>query len=162
MLYYAGRNFMLFRSCFWAKDSPFLGWQTRKLSETNQQWSLWLYTKHVMDIFPSFWIRRPLTFGNYPIFYPTRSFWLIPLLLEMLHCLLFQGFKGHRFLTRMQNFLFHEFYLSLLFKFEIGSLLSLSCLMSFMFIIMRIIIRIIETTCLENTIVMAEREGKLP
>ena len=32
---------------------------------TNQQWSYWLYTKHLIDMFPCFWIRRPSTFGKY-------------------------------------------------------------------------------------------------
>ena len=62
-------------------------------------------------------------------------------------------------LTRASKFLFCEFYLSLLFKFKIGLSLSLSCLISSMFIIMRIIICIIKTTYFDNTILMAELEG---
>ena len=44
----------------------------------------------------------------------------------------------------MSNFLFREFYLSLWFKFKFGRSPCLSCLMSSMLIIMRIIIRIIK------------------
>ena len=52
----------------------FFGWQTRKLSATNQQWSLWLHTKQLMDISPRFWIMRPSTFGKYSIFHPLQGF----------------------------------------------------------------------------------------
>ena len=83
----------------------FSSWQTRKHSTTNQQWSLWLYTKHLMDMFPSFWIRRPLTFGKYPISHSTRGVPLITLLLGMLLCLHFQDLKGHRFLNACTKFL---------------------------------------------------------
>ena len=97
--------------------------------------------------------------------YQTSSggFPLITLLLGMLRCLFFQDLKNIDSLTHVSNFFFKEFYLSyLLFKFKIGPSLSLSCLMSPMFIIMRIIIRIIKTTCFDNTILMVELEGKLP
>ena len=67
--YDAGSNFVVFRSCFWVKDSPFLGCYCRKLSTTNHQSSLWLYTKHLMDMFPCFWIRWSSTFGKYSIFH---------------------------------------------------------------------------------------------
>ena len=80
----------------------------------------------------------------------------------MLQCLLFQDLKSHTFLDTRENFFFREFYLSLLFKLKIGPLLSLSYPMSSMFIIMRIIIRIIKTTCFGKAILMAEFEGKLP
>ena len=62
----------------------------------------------------------------------------------------------------VSNFIFGEFYLSLLFKFKIGPSLVLSRLMSSMFIIMPIIICIINTTRFDNTILMVELEGKLP
>ena len=61
----------------------------------------------------------------------------------------------------MPNVLFSEFYISLLFKFKIGLSLSLYSLMSSMFIIMRIIIRIIKTRCFEYTVSTAKLEGKL-
>ena len=61
----------------------------------------------------------------------------------------------------MPSFLFCEFYLSLLFKFKIGLSLSLSCLISSMFIVIRITIRKIKTKCFENTILMAESPLKV-
>ena len=54
---------------------------------------------------------------------------------------------------------FCDFYLSLLFNFKIGLSLGLSCLMSSMFIII-LVIRVIKTTYFDNTILMAELEGK--
>ena len=60
------------------------------------------------------------------------------------------------------NSLFSDFYLSLLFSFKIGPSLGLSCLMSFMFIIITLIIRIIKTTGFDNAILIAELEGKVP
>ena len=36
--------------------------KTRNLSAINQQSNLCLYTKDLMDMLPSFWIMRPLTF----------------------------------------------------------------------------------------------------
>ena len=95
-------------------------------------------------------------------FAPHGGFSLITSLLVMLHYLLFQDLKGHRFLDACDQFLVREFYLSVLFKLKIGPSLSHSCPMVSMFIIMQIIIRIIKTTCFENTILMAELEGKLP
>ena len=90
----------------------------------------------------------------------------------------------------MPNSLFSDFYLSLLFNFKIELSLGLSCLMSSVFIIILIrvnvlavpiyfklfhyftlpkislklllIIRIIKTTCFDNTILIAELEGKVP
>ena len=56
----------------------------------------------------------------------------------------------------------HMNFISLLFKLKIGPSQSLSCPMSSMTIIVRIIIRIIRTTYFENTILMAELEEKLP
>ena len=74
----------------------------------------------------------------------------------------FKTLKAIDSLTRVTNFLFREFCLRLLFKFKIGPSLNLSCLMSSMFIIIRIIIRIIKTTCFKNTVLMAELEGMFP
>ena len=54
-------------------------------------------------------------------------------------------------MTCVPNFLFSDFYLILLFNFKIGRSLGLSCLRSSMFII-KLIIRIIKTTCFYNTI----------
>ena len=53
---------------------PIFGCQIRKLSATNQQWSLWLYTKHLMDMLPRFWIKWSSTFGKYSIFHPWQGF----------------------------------------------------------------------------------------
>ena len=94
-------------------------------------------------------------------FIPYGGFPLITLLLGMLHCSRLQALKAIESLTCVINFLFREFCLSLLFKFKIEPSVSLSCLMPSTFIIMRIIIGIIRTTCFENTILMVELEGKL-
>ena len=80
----------------------------------------------------------------------------------MLRCLLFQGLKAIDSLTFVSNHLFSDFYLSLLFNFKIGPSLGLSCLMSSMFIIIILIIRIIKRTCFDNAILIAELEGKVP
>ena len=80
----------------------------------------------------------------------------------MLHCLFFQDLKGHKFFDACAIFFLSEFYLSLLFKFKIGLLLGLSCLMSSKVIIMRPIIRTIKATWIDNTILMVELEVKLP
>ena len=61
----------------------------------------------------------------------------------------------------MLNIFFSDFCLSLLFNFKIGLSLGLSCLMSSMFTIISII-RIIKTTCFDNTILMGELGGKVP
>ena len=103
-----------------------------------------------MDMFPSFGIRRPLTFGKYPIFHPTQGFSANNLLLGMLYYLLFHDLKGHRFLDT-----FAKFY------FKMWPSLSLYVIKS-MFIIKGIIIRLIKTTFFQNFILMAELEGKLP
>ena len=63
-------------------------------------------------------------------------------------------------LSFVPSLLFSDIYLSLLLNFKIWSLLALSCLMSSIFIII-LIIRIIKTTCFNNTILMAELKGKL-
>ena len=149
MLYYTGSNFVLFRSCLRAKDFPLFGWQTRKLeASTNQQWSLWLYSKHLMDMFTRFWIKRPSTFGKYSIFHPLQEYF-------------FKAWKTIYSLICVPYFFFRDVYLSLLFNFKIGPSLGLSCLILSMFI-MILIIRIINTTCFDNTISMVELEGKLP
>ena len=99
--------------------------------------------------------------GSAQFFTPYRGFLLITLLVGMLYCLFFQGLKDLDSLTCEANFLFSGIYLSPLFNFKIGPSLDLSFLMSSMFIII-LIIRIIKTTCFDNTILMAELEGKLP
>ena len=153
---------MLFRSCFWAEYSPFLVWQTRKLSATNQQWNLWLYTKLLMDMFPLFWIRRPSTFGRYSIFEPLQGFSANNFTSRNVIMFIFsKAWKTIDSLTCVPKFLLSDVYLYLLFNFKIGPLLGFSFLLLSMFIII-LIIRIIKTTCFDNTILMAELEGKLP
>ena len=120
---------------FGSRTPPIFDCQTRKLSATNQQWSLWLYIKHLIDMLPRFWIRWSPTFGKYSIFHPDRVFLLITVLLWILYCLFFQGLKDHRFLTCGPNFLFSDVFLNLLFNFKVGPSLDLSSLMSSMFII---------------------------
>ena len=120
---------------FGSRTPPIFGCQTRKLSATNQQWNLWLYTKHLMDMFPRFWIRWSSTFGKYSIFHSWQGFLLITLLLGMLYCLFFQDLITIDSLTCGANFLFSDIYLNLLFNFIVGPSLDLSCLMSSMFII---------------------------
>ena len=142
MLYYAGRNFVLFRSFFRAKDSSFFGWQTRNLSTTNHQWSLWLYTKHAMDTFPHFWIKRPSTFGKYSIFHLLQGFSANNFTSRNAIRFCFETLKDIDSLTWAPNFLFSDVYLSYLINFKLGSQLCLSCPMSSMFIII-LIIRII-------------------
>ena len=140
MFYYAGSNFVLFRSCFQAKGSPFFGWQTRKLSATNQQWSLWLYTKHLMDMFPYFWIMRPSTFGKYSIFHSLQGFSANNFTFgNAILFIFFEAWKAIDSLMCVPNFLFSDVYLSLLFNFKIDPSLSLSYLMSSMFVIILII-----------------------
>ena len=97
---------MLFRwgAGFGPRTPALSGWQTRKPTATNQQWSLWLYTKHVMDIFPRFWIRRPSTFGKYSIFHPFRGFSANNFTSGNV-TLFFHGLKEHRFLGLCVKFL---------------------------------------------------------
>ena len=64
-------------------------------------------------------------------------------------------------MTCVSNFLINDVYLNLLFNFKVVPLLDLSCLMSSMFIII-LIIRIIKTTCFNNTILMTKLEEKFP
>ena len=137
-------------SVFGPRNPPIVGWQTRKLSATNQQWSLWLYTQYLTDMFPHFWIRRPSTFGKYSIFHSLQGFTSNNFTSRNAILFIFSGLKGHRFLDVLPNFLFSDFYLIVLLNFKIGSLLDLSCLMSSMFIII-LTIRIIKTTCFDNT-----------
>ena len=61
----------------------------------------------------------------------------------------------------VSNFLLSDVYLNFLFNFKVVLSLDLSCLMSSMFIII-FVIHIIETTCFNDTISMAELEGELP
>ena len=152
---------MLFRSCFGAKDSTFFGWQTRKLSAINQQWSLWLYTKHLMNMFSRFWIRRFSTIEKYLIIHLWQGFSANNFTSR--NAILFIFLKVRKVidsLTCVPNFLLRDVYLSLSFFFKIGPSLGLSCLMSCMFIII-LIIRIIKTTFFGNTILMTELKGKL-
>ena len=116
MLYYAGSNFVLFRSLFWANNSSFFGWQTRNLFVTNQQWNIWLYTKHLMDMLPQFWIRRPSTFGKYSIFHPLQGFSANNFTSR--NAILFIFFKTWKATDSLMCV--PEFLLSYLFNFKIG------------------------------------------
>ena len=146
---------------FGSRTPPIFGCQIRKLSATNQQWSLWLYTKHLMDMFPRFWIRWSSTFGKYSIFHSWQGFRLITILLGMLYCLFFQDLKAIESLAFLPSFLFRDVYLNLLLNFKVGPSLDLSWLMPSMFII-TLIIRLIKAMCCNNIVLMAELEGKLP
>ena len=127
-------------AAFAPRTFPLFSWRTRNLSATSQQWSFWLYTKHFMDMFQRFWIRRPSTFGKYSVFTPYGGFPLITLLLGMLHCLFFQAWKAIDSLTYVLNFFLSDFYLILSFKFKIGLSLGLSCLLLSIFIIVLTIV----------------------
>ena len=151
ILYYSG-------AVFGPRASPFFVWQTGKLSATNQQWILSLYTKHLMDIFK---LGDLQLLGSTQFFTSYRDFPLITLLLATLYCLFFKAWKAIESLTWMPDFLFSAIYFSLLFNFKIGSSLVLSCLMSSMFIII-LIFFIFKTTCFNNIILMANLEGKFP
>ena len=138
------------------RTPPLFGWQTRKLSATNQQWSLWLYTKHLMDMFSRFWIRRPLTFRKYSIFHPLWRFSTNNFTSRNATLFIFSR-------AFVSNSLFSEFYLILLFNFKSGPSLGLSCLVSSMFItIIMLIICILKTTCFDNAVLTPELEGKVP
>ena len=78
----------------------------------------------------------------------------------MLYCLFFQDLKAIETLTFLPSFLFSDVYLNLLLNFKVGPLSGLSRLVLSMFII-SLIIRIIKTTCFNNTTLMAELEGKV-
>ena len=147
---------------FGSRTPPIFGCQTRKLSATNQQWSLWLYTKHLMDMLPRFWITWSSTFGKYSIFHPWQGFSANNFTSR--NAILFTFFKAWKAKdssTCDPIFLFSDVYLNLLFNFKVGPSSDLSCLMSSMFII-TLIICIIKTTCFNNTILIAKLEGKLP
>ena len=73
----------------------------------------------------------------------------------------FSPYGGFPPITLLPNVLFKDVYWIFLFNFKIGLSLGLSSLMPSMFIIM-LIIRIIKTTYFDNTILMAELEGKVP
>ena len=107
----------------------FFSWQTKKLSATNQQWCLWLYSKHPVDMFPSFWIMKSLTFWKYSILHPTRGSSANNFTSRNATQFTFlKTLKAIDSLTRVPNFFFSDFYLSLLFKFKIGPSVRLSCL----------------------------------
>ena len=126
-------------AAFRPRTPSFFGWQTRRLSATNQQWSLWLNTKHLMDMFSRFWIRRPLTFRKYSIFHPLWRFSTNNFTSK--NATLFTFSRPKDSLTFVSNSLLSDFYLSLLFNLKIGPSLGLSCLMPSMFIIILIIRR---------------------
>ena len=62
----------------------------------------------------------------------------------------------------MSKSLFSNFYLSILFSFKTEPSLGLSGLMSSMFIIIILIIRIIKTTYFDNAILITKLKGKVP
>ena len=66
-LWYPGASFV-------PRTPPIFGCQTRHLSVANQQWSLWLYIKYLMDMLPRFWITWSSTFGKNSIFHPWQEF----------------------------------------------------------------------------------------
>ena len=148
ILWYSGAT-------FGPRNPPVFGCQTRKLSTTNQQWSLRRYTKHLMNIFPRFWIRWSSTFRKYSISHPWQR--LFANNFTSRNAILFiscKDWKAIDSLTFVPNFLFSNVYLNLLFNFKVGLSFDLSYLMSSMSI------RIIKTTCFNNTTLMAELEGK--
>ena len=121
MFNYPGSNLCYSGAIFVPRTPPFFGWKTRKILETSQKWSLWLHTKHLMDMFPGFWIRRPLTFWKYSIFHPLNEFSF-----NNYTVYFFKTWKAMDFLTCVPNFLFGAIYLSLLFNFKIGPSLGFS------------------------------------
>ena len=142
---------------------PYFGCQPRTLSETNQQWRLWLYTKHLMDMLPRFWISWSSTFEKYSIFHPWQGFSANNFTSRnAILFIFFKTWKAIDSLTCVPNFLFSDIYLNLLFNFKGGSSLYLSCLMSSMIIIIALFVSIIKRTCFNNTILMAEPERQLP
>ena len=100
--------------------------------------------------------------GSTQFFTPHKGFPLITLLPGMLHCLLFEELKSHKFLDTCAKFLVSWILFKSLIQVQNWSLAEPFCLLSSMFIIMRILTRIIKTTCFESTISMAELKGKLP
>ena len=111
---------------FGSRTPPIFGCQTRKLSATNQQWSLWLYTKHLMDMFPRFWVRWSSTFGKNSIFHHWQGFSANNFTSR--NAILFTFFKAWKAkdsLTCKPNFLFSDVYLNLLFNLKSWSLVRL-------------------------------------
>ena len=150
MFNYASTNLCYSAAYFGPRIPPFFGWQTRKLFVTNPERSLWLCTKHLVDMFSGFWIRTPSTFVKCSISHPVHGFYD--------HFV--KVWKAMNSLTYALTSLVSFIYLSLI-SLQKGPLLSLFCQMSSIFIII-LIIRIIKTTCLGNTILMLELEVKLP
>ena len=114
-----------------------------------------------MDMFPCFELGDLELFGSTQFSTHYRGFLLTTLLLEMLHCLFFKSSETIDSLKCQPNFLFSDFYESLLFNFRMEPSLGFPCLILFMFIVISII-RIIKTTCFDNTILIARLERKLP
>ena len=52
-------------AAFGPRIPPIFGWQTTKFSRIDQQWTLRLHAKYLMDKLSSFWIMRPWTFGKH-------------------------------------------------------------------------------------------------
>ena len=119
--------------------------------------SLAIYQTSFEYVF-NFSIRTSLTFWKYAVFHPARGFfannWFTVYFLKTL--------KTIDSLTHVSNFVFREFYSSLLIRFKIGLSLGITCLMSSKFIIVWIIMRIIKTTGFDKIILMAELEEKFP
>ena len=90
---------------FGSRTPPIFGCQTRKLSATNQQWSLWQYTKHLLDMFPRFWIKWSSSFGKYSIFHPWQGFSANTFTSRNAILFIFWILKGHRFLDMWAKFL---------------------------------------------------------
>ena len=114
-------NFWYPGASFGSRTHAIFGYQTRKLSATNQQWSLWLYTKHLMDMSPRFWIRLSSNFRKYSICKPWEGFSANNFTSR--NAILFIFFKTWKTidsLTCVPNFLFSDIYLNLLFNFKVG------------------------------------------
>ena len=149
-------------AAFGSRTPPFFGWKTSNVSTTNQQWNLWLYTKHLIDMLPLFWLRWSSTFGKYLIFHCWQGFSVNNIyFLEYYTVYFLKACKAKYSLTCVPIFLFSDIYSNLLFGFKVDPSSDLSCLMSSMFVI-TLIIHIINKTCFNNTILIAELEGKLP
>ena len=135
-------------AAFWSRTPSSSGCQTRKLSTTNYQWILWLYTKHLMDMLPHFWIRWSSTFRKDSVCHPWQGFCANNFTSRnAILFIFFKNWKAIDSLTRVSNLLFSDVYINLLYNFKAGPSLDLSCLISSMFII-TLIIRIIKTTFL--------------
>ena len=122
ILWYSG-------AAFGPRTPPFFGCQTRNLSATNQQRSLWLYTKQWI-CFHLFELGDHQLLKSTQFFTPDRGSLLITLLLGMLYCLpwcytiilcyamLTKAWKAIDSLTCVPNFLFSDVYLNLLLSFK--------------------------------------------